>query len=109
MKQIKLLQLPSGKTPYQEWIKSLSTPFRARVDAYAKRLSRGGGKKNIKALGGGVFELKIPLGPGLRLYFAEIDNVIIIILLGGDKSTQKRDILKAKEYWRFYNVQNKRL
>ena len=104
MKQVKLLQLPNGSCPYQTWLKSLSLPFRARIDAYIKRVSLGGVKKNIKSLGGGVFEIKIPLGPGLRVYFGEQENVIILILLGGDKSTQKKDILKAKEYWRLYNV-----
>ena len=64
-------------------------------------------KKHIKSLGDGVFEIKIPHGPGLRVYFAEIENVIMLLLLGGDKSTQTRDIKKAKEYWRQYNASKK--
>ncbi len=67
-----------------------------------QRVAQGGSKKSIKALKDGVFELKIPQGPGYRIYFAEDGNEIIILLIGGDKKTQGRDIDKAKEYWRSY-------
>jgi putative addiction module killer protein len=54
-------------------------------------------------VGDGVHELKIDFGPGYRVYFAA-DGDSIILLYGGDKSTQVRDIVKAKEYWSDYNA-----
>ena len=49
-----------------------------------------------------MFEIKIPHASGLRVYFAEDGDTIIVLLVGGDKKTQSRDIKKAKEYWSNY-------
>ena len=51
-----------------------------------------------KSLGGGLHELKIDFGPGYRVYFADVENVIVLLLWGGDKSTQAKDIDVAKKY-----------
>ncbi len=67
----------------------------------------GGSKKNIKSIGDGLFELKINFGSGYRVYFVETEKIIILIISGGDKSTQKNDIKKAKEHWRKYALQNR--
>lgn len=83
-----------------EWIDSLSEDIQARIMKTIKRLGEGGSKSNIKVLGDGIFELKMHFGPGYRVYFGEEKNVIL--LTGGDKGTQKRDIEKAKGYWRNY-------
>lgn len=48
----------------------------------------------------GVNELRLQFGSGYRIYYAELDNVIVILLCGGDKSTQKSDVKIAKQYWR---------
>ena len=47
-------------------------------------------------------EMKIDFGPGLRVYFAEDGDAIVVLLCGGDKSTQAKDIKKAAEYWADY-------
>jgi putative addiction module killer protein len=57
---------------------------------------------NYRSVGEGVCELKINYGPGYRLYFGQIGSAIVLLLCGGDKSTQEQDILKAKQYWRNY-------
>jgi putative addiction module killer protein len=80
----------------------LDARTQARVHSYVDRVAAGGAKKNIRALGDGVFEIKIDFSPGIRVYFGEIGDVIILLLLGGDKGSQNRDIAKAKEYWRLY-------
>ncbi len=49
-----------------------------------------------------MWELKIDFGPGLRVYFGEDGSTIVVLITGGDKSTQTRDIEKAKEYWSDY-------
>jgi putative addiction module killer protein len=54
----------------------------------------------VKALGDGVSELKIDYGPGYRVYYAMSGKRIILLLIGGDKATQSRDIEAAKVYWK---------
>lgn len=55
---------------------------------------------DYKPLGDGVYELKLHFGSGYRVYFAEYDEIIVILLCGGDKSTQSKDIEIAKTYWK---------
>jgi putative addiction module killer protein len=55
---------------------------------------------DYKSLGDGVYELKLHFGSGYRVYFAEYDNIIVILLCGCDKSTQSKDIETAKTYWK---------
>jgi putative addiction module killer protein len=58
-------------------------------------------------VGEGVLELRIFLGPGYRVYFGEEAGRIVILLIGGDKGTQARDIKIAKEYWKEYKAHGK--
>ena len=51
---------------------------------------------------GGIHELRIDWGPGYRVYFAKIGRKVVLLLCGGDKRTQEKDIRQAKEYWREY-------
>ena len=104
MKKVELLQLPNGRAPFKEWLFSLPLKTQTKIFDFIKRVAEGGSKKNVKAIGDGLFELKIDYHSGYRVYFGELNNVVILILLGGDKSSQKRDIKKAKEYWRKINV-----
>lgn len=102
MKQIEKYRTANGNEPFNDWIKELDTKSRVKIRTYIDRLALGGAKRNIKPVGDGVFELKIDHGPGFRVYFGRVGNVIILLLLGGDKGSQKRDILMAKAYWRHY-------
>ena len=52
---------------------------------------------DAKSVGAGVFELRFDFGPGYRVYYTEHNGEIVVLLAGGDKSTQKQDIEKAKE------------
>ncbi len=92
----------NGTSPFRDWLKRLDSMSRAIVVRFIQRVAIGGSRKSIKALKDGVFEIKITHGPGYRVYFAEDGNELIILLIGGDKKTQKRDIEKAKQYWRTY-------
>jgi len=92
----------TGKTPFLDWISSLDMKSEIIVDRFIQRVAQGGAKKSIKSLKGGVFEIKIQHGPGLRVYFGENDGPALVLLTGGDKKTQSRDIKKAKEFWSNY-------
>ena len=71
------------------------------IDARLTRVERGLlGETNW--IGNGVFELKIRVGPGYRIYFGRHGRRLIIVLCGGDKGTQKKDIKKAVLYWEDY-------
>ena len=63
-------------------------------DKWLKKLN------DLRAKGDGIRELKINYAKGYRVYFKEIDGKIIILLIGGDKSTQQKDIEKAKDIWK---------
>jgi len=82
---------------FDKWLKKLRD--RQAVLAIAKRLGRAGlgNFGNIAPVGGGVSEMRFFIGPGYRLYYVIRGDKIIIMLCGGDKSTQGKDIKKAKE------------
>jgi putative addiction module killer protein len=81
---------------------TLSIKDRAIIDSYIDRVALGGSLKNIKSLKDGIFEIKINLGPGFRVYFSYIGQDMMLLILGGDKTTQRYDIVKAKSSWRNY-------
>ena len=80
---------------YSDWFDSLrDRQARARINIRIRRLSLGN-FGDAKMVGEGVSELRIDYGPGYRVYFVKRDKQIVILLAGGDKSTQERDIKKA--------------
>ncbi len=84
-------------TVYRDWINGLRDRVaRARIQVRVDRLVHGNPGSH-RALREGVSELKIDVGPGYRVYFTERDGELIILLAGGDKSTQRRDIERAIE------------
>jgi putative addiction module killer protein len=95
-----------GKEPFTEWLKSLSLLVESRVLKRIYRVEQGN-LGDYKQIGAGVFELRLFFDGGLRIYFGRDGDKIIILLCGGDKSSQKRDIEKALEYWRQYHEQKK--
>jgi putative addiction module killer protein len=96
--QVQVFRTGGGKEPFHEWLSSLDTRDRAIVRGRIERV-RHGLLGDCKSVGGGVFELRINCGPGYRVYFGISGKELVLLLIGGDKKTQKRDILKAKEFW----------
>jgi putative addiction module killer protein len=101
-KQLRIYRLQNGRTPYLEWLQNLKD-IRARQKIQV-RLARVrlGNFGQTRSVGEGVQELKIDYGPGYRVYFGQDGEEIIILLCGGDKSSQNDDIKEAKEYWANY-------
>ena len=81
---------------YAEWFKALrDRTARARIDIRIRRLTLGN-PGDVKPVGEGVSELRVDYGPGYRVYFVQNADVLVVLLAGGDKSTQDRDIRLAK-------------
>jgi len=82
---------------YARWFEKLrDRRARARILARVRRLSLGN-PGDVAPVGEGVSEMRIDFGPGYRIYFTRHGKTIVVLLAGGDKRTQKRDIEKAKE------------
>ena len=95
-------ELDPGKYPYREWFTGLpDKKTKLRLDARLRKLERGT-LGQWKSLGGGLLELKETFGPGFRIYLGEDGPALVIILAGGAKSTQVKDIRTAREYWDIY-------
>lgn len=101
--EVDFLELSSGKCPFLDWEKKLDKMIRGTVRIRINRLRLGnfGDCKTIKGVIG-LYELRIHVGAGYRLYFGKRNCKLIIVLCGGDKRSQERDVERAKEYWRFY-------
>src|SRR6476620_11783691 len=93
----------SGKEPFLEWLFDLDEKTRSIVTARIKRveLQNFGDCKLLKGVGG-IWELRIAYGAGFRVYFGKDGNTMVILLIGGDKGSQERDIKKAQQYWLRY-------
>jgi putative addiction module killer protein len=90
---------PSGREPFSEWIDSLKdVSIKARMGRRLNRVARGNLGKH-RPVGQGVLELKEDFGPGYRLYLGLDGAVLVILLCGGDKGSQAKDILRAQAYW----------
>ncbi len=87
-------------TEFDKWFKKLNDlRAKAKILFRIQKLEKDEHFGNCEPIGDGIRELKINYGKGYRVYFKEIDGKIIILLIGGDKSTQQRDIEKAKDIW----------
>lgn len=96
--KIKLYISANGKAPFNDWINVLADmTAQIAIDLRINRMKMGN-FGNCKLVGDGVFELKIDIGPGYRIYFGKIGLSVVLLLCAGSKRTQKKDIEKAKEY-----------
>jgi putative addiction module killer protein len=91
-----------GGKPFKEWLDGLKDIVaRQKVRIRLDRVRLGNLGKN-RSVGEGVYELKSHYGPGYRVYEGLKQKTVVLLLLGGDKSSQKEDIAQAKAYWQDY-------
>ena len=90
-----------GRNYFREWIDSLAVTVKARIQARILRFETCN-LGDTKSVGAGVWEARIMFGPGYRIYFGKEGRSIILLLLGGDKSSQAGDIQKAQRIWKKY-------
>jgi putative addiction module killer protein len=101
MFEIRYYVASSHSEPFAEWFAELDPVAGAKVTRAIGRLEQGN-FSNVKSVGGGVLEYKIDFGPGYRVYFGRDGEAIVILLTGGTKKRQQRDIAAAQDYWRDY-------
>jgi putative addiction module killer protein len=101
-REIKMLVLPDGRCPFSEWFGGLQDDIAAaNVAARLTRLEAGS-LGDCDAVGDGVCELRIHYGPGYRVYFGQTERTIVVLLCGGTKATQRRDMARARDVWSTY-------
>jgi putative addiction module killer protein len=102
---VEAFQVGLGKTPYQDWLQSLDKKTRMRIVDRVGRLEKGhfGDYKKIDQ---SLYELRFFFGPGYRVYFGDYRGTLILLLMGGDKKSQARDIRTAQQYWKIFQEDN---
>ncbi len=104
VKSIIVYKTQNNEEPFTEWLFSLRDKIiRYRIETRIDRIRQGnyGNHKRFH----GIIELRLDFGKGYRLYCGEEGHTLIVLLIGGDKSSQDKDIKKALEYWRDYHEQ----
>lgn len=97
---------PSGRSPYAEWFDSLNAQAAAKVTTAVTRISQGN-FSNVKGVGAGVYEYALDFGPGYRIYFGKDGERLVILLGGGTKKRQQKDINDAIVRWQDYKKRKK--
>jgi putative addiction module killer protein len=106
--EIEIYETASGRCPFDTWFENIrEIHTRAKILTRLDRL-RVGNFGDCKTLGEGIGELRIHYGPGIRIYYSKIGNKVILLLCGGDKGSQVKDIRKAKEYLKDYQSREKK-
>ena len=101
-KSVLVYRTREGRLPFDEWLRNLCDANAvARVLARLGRVRRGN-LGDCKPVGEGVSELRVDYGPGYRVYLGQKGQTLVILLCGGDKRTQDRDIRLAQQYWKDY-------
>ncbi|MCY4624237.1 MAG: type II toxin-antitoxin system RelE/ParE family toxin [Chloroflexi bacterium] len=90
-----------GRSPFERWYDDLDRVAAVRIGSALERLAEGN-TSNVRSVGQGVSEYRIHFGPGYRIYFAVDSPRLIILLGGGTKQRQRRDIQTAQQHWQDY-------
>ena len=96
--EIETFGTATGHFPFKEWYDALHAPAKIRVTSALGRIAQGN-LSNAKSVGSGVMEFRIDFGPGYRIYFGRDGPDIVVLLAGGDKRRQQRDIDAAIAHW----------
>lgn len=105
---LKALVLKNGTSPIEDWIKGTrDAQTRQRIQARLDRIERGN-MGEYQSVGEGVSEFKMDFGAGHRIYFGRTGATLIVLLVGGNKSTQDSDIKTAKQLWKDYRDDSER-
>lgn len=107
MLEIRYYLSTDGQSPFEKWFAGLDAVARAKVTTAIVRLGQGN-LSNVKGVGEGVLEYRINFGPGYRVYFGLYGETLVILLTGGTKKRQQRDIAAAVEFWADYRQRKRK-
>ena len=102
---VEIYETEEGKAPFSEWLISLKDKQAAARILLRIDRSKRGNLGDHKLIDDGLFELRVDTGAGYRVYFGRVNPETIVLLWGGNKNTQQRDIQKAAQYWIKYRSQ----
>jgi putative addiction module killer protein len=93
------------RTPVREWLECLDPPMRARIVRRLDQVENGhlGDYKHIKDV---VYELRFSFSPGYRIYYAKVNDTVLLLLMSGNKDSQQADIVKAIDNWNDWKQRN---
>lgn len=91
----------SGRSPFADWFNRLNAPAAAKIAAALTRIAQGN-LSNVKSVGSGVLEYRLHFGPGYRVYLGRDGDRLVILLGGGTKKRQQKDIEEATARWQDY-------
>jgi putative addiction module killer protein len=102
VRKLVILETLDGRSPFSDWLENLNDrKARGVIRARLNRVQLGN-LGDCKCVGDQVFELRVDFGPGYRVYFGQEGEYIVVLICGGDKSSQTKDIERAKQLWREY-------
>ena len=107
MVEIKEYVDTNGRSPYANWFDGLNAPAAAKVATALVRMEQGN-LSNVAGVGAGVFEYRLDFGPGYRIYFGKDGEAFVILLGGGTKKRQQKDIEAVKSHWKQYKQRKRR-
>lgn len=102
--QIQKYFTEDGNCPFDDWFLKLDSQTQVRIDVRLDRVSLGN-FGDYKSVGKGVYELRFFFGPGYRLYYGLAEKRIVLLLSGGTKKQQAKDIRKAQRLWQDYQLE----
>lgn len=101
-REVLFYQDANGKEPFVDWLESLRDRQARRRILKRLRMVEQGHFGDCKSVGEGITELRFFFGSGYRVYLGEAANHMVLLLTGGDKASQTKDIKQAKAYWKAY-------
>ncbi len=106
MVEIVVYETEEGGSPFSDWFDALDAQVAVKVTTALARMEAGN-PGDVKSVGQGVSERRIPFGPGYRIYFGRDGDTLVVLLTAGTKKRQSKDIDQAKEFWADYKQRKK--
>jgi len=109
MKIIEYLKLENGKSPIIDWLNGLDKTTFLRISKRLIRIQEGNYGDCKKLANNELSEIRFDFGKGYRIYYVELDNVLLLLVNGGDKSTQAKDIQNAQNLLNRWRTENEKI